>query len=229
MSMHKQAGLLILFVIIVFGFWYALHSQIRVLQKGVQSQAVIVNDASLPITFTYPASWGQWTVGNSEVSFSGFENSDNNIRITLRKYDDGTNRYERVCETYGDESCRDVDILEEKQVLVKSAKQSIAGVPATIHDYFYNPSGALVREIQFYTPAYRVNIIAAYPPYSFFDARGARDSSNSKSSTEIVQGLLGPEAGDPIYRLSAMYPQELKDMINFYGDFDQFVASIKIL
>lgn len=189
--------------------------------------------------FTYPANWGQWSVGTwhedptssntKDLSFSGFENSDHNIIITLRRYDDGVNRYEKICEIYEEESCRNVDILKEKQDFIKNAKQSIAGVPAIIRDYFYNPSGALVREIKFYTPAYRVNIIAAYPPYSFFDARGARDSSNSKSSTEIVQGLLGPETDDPIQRLSALYPQELQDMINFYKDFDQFVASIKIV
>ncbi len=205
----------------------------------------IVNDPKFGLSFSHPSSWGTWSLSKAnsqentdaanEMSFTILDslvhqsqtNGKEDVNVILRRYDKDKYRYEEVCDSIQDlcDKMKKQDLLEEKNIFLKKADQTIGGSPATIQDTYDAPSGHVIREVKLYTSTQRVHLTAIYDIGYFLQIR---QKHQDRDLLSVAVKILGEELGDPIHRLSKMYPEELKEMIKFYHDVDLFLGSIKV-
>ena len=253
--MRKNLAVSIIFVLLLtacssqMGSTNDTHSSSASQSSDLPSEAsvdwITVSDEQFGLSFSHPPAWGKWSITQipsqpnthalAEMSFTELDRTiqypqvgNADINVTLRRYDNGTYRYEEVCDNERSVNWCDTmkrqDLLEEKSAFVTNAKQNIGGVPATIRDFYDVPSGYLAREVQLYTPTHRAHFSAIYDIGDFLSKQGPSDASLYDTAKKI----LGPELSDPINRLSTMYPEELREMTKFYQDIDRVLESMKV-
>jgi hypothetical protein len=221
-------------------------------QAGVRTPSVSLSNKGNvsvigDVSFTHPAEWGELTFDTlsgitdpleEEFFFTGFYGTDgigknSQVDIQVHPYDEHEKRYEKIC---GPDpaglSCDNIilsDMYEQKAELEEKATMTIAGFPTVYEEWYEVPSGSVARSYEFFTPEQRVRIYAFYSVSPFYDAEyWERIETEERLSTlDLIREDLGENVEEPYKNLVRIFPQESKQMQEFFAEVDAMIASIQ--